>query len=58
MKDPQKRKMKELEQELKETKEKLVVYEKLVEITNRELGEDVLKKIVAKLSKNWPPKVG
>ena len=58
MKDPQKRKMKELDQELKETKEKLVVYEKLIEITNRELGEDVLKKIATKLSKSWPPKVG
>jgi transposase-like protein len=58
MKDPQRRKIKELEQELKETKEKLEVYEKLIEITNRELGEDVLKKIATKLSKNWQAKVG
>lgn len=38
MNDPQKRKIKELERELKETKEKLI------EITNRELGEDFAKK--------------
>lgn len=58
MKDPQRRKIKELEQELKKAKEKLVVYEKLIEITNHELGEDVLKKIATKLSKNWQAKVG
>jgi transposase len=57
VKDPQKRKIKDLEQELREAKEKLLVYEKLIEITNRELGEDVRKKIVTKLSENWPPKV-
>ena len=58
IKDPQKRKIKELERELMETKEKLLVYEKLVEITNRELGEDVRKNIATKLSENWHPKVG
>lgn len=58
MKDPQKRKIKELEQELTEAKEKLLVYEKLIEITNRELGEDVRKNIATKLSKNWHPKAG
>jgi hypothetical protein len=55
--NPQKRKIKDLEQELIEAKEKLLVYEKLIEITNRELGADVQKNIAAKLSKNWPPKV-
>ena len=45
-----------LEHELKEAKEKLRVYEKLIEVTNRELGIDIQKKIATKLSKNWQPK--
>jgi transposase len=56
LKDPQQRRIKELEHELKEVKEKLMVYEKLMEITNRELGEDVRKNIATKLSENWQPK--
>jgi hypothetical protein len=56
LKDPQQRRIKELEAELKEAKEKLMVYEKLIEITNRNLGEDVRKNIATKLSENWPPK--
>jgi transposase len=58
MKDPQKKKIKELEHELKKAKEQLMVYEKLIEITNRELDVDIQKKIATKLSKNWHPKVG
>lgn len=53
MQDPQKRRIKELERQLKDSQEKILVYEKLIEITNRELGEDVRKKIVTKLSKSW-----
>ena len=56
LKDPQQRRIKELERELKDAKEKLLVYEKLIEITNRNLGEDVRKNIATKLSENWPPK--
>ena len=56
MNDPQQRRIKALERELKEAKEKLLVYEKLIEITNRSLGRDVRKNIVTKLSENWQPK--
>ena len=53
MKDPQKQRIKELEHELKEAQEKIMVYEKLIEIANRESGIDVRKNIVTKLSENW-----
>jgi uncharacterized protein YeeX (DUF496 family) len=56
LQDPQQRRIKELERKLKDSQEKILVYEKLIEITNRELGEDVLKKIVTKLSEKWQPK--
>ena len=56
MKDSQKRRIKELEQELKEAVEKILVYEKLIEITKRETGIDVRKNIDTKLSENWQPK--
>jgi len=52
LKDPQKRHIKELEHELKEAREKILVYEKLIEITKRETGIDVRKNIDTKLSKN------
>lgn len=53
MKDPQKQRIKELEHELKEAQEKIMVYEKLIEIANLESGIDVRKNIVTKLSENW-----
>lgn len=53
MKDPQKQRIKELEHELKEAREKIMVYEKLIEITKRESGIDVIKNIGTKLSENW-----
>jgi len=53
MKDPQKQRIKELEHELKEAREKIMVYEKLIEITKRESGIDVRKNIGTKLSENW-----
>lgn len=56
MKDPQKQRIKELEAKLKAAEQKLKVYDKLIEITNRELDQDIIKKIEAKLSKNWQPK--
>lgn len=57
MKDPQKQRIKDLEHELKEAREKLVVYDKLIEITKRETGIDILKNIDTKLSENWPSKI-
>ena len=56
LQDPQQRRIKELERKLKASQEKILVYEKLIEITNRELGEDVRKKIATKLSEKWQPK--
>lgn len=56
LKDPQKQRIKELEHELREAREKILVYEKLLEVTKRETGIDVRKNIATKLSKNWQPK--
>jgi transposase len=56
MKDPQKQRIKELEKKLKAAELKLKVYDKLIEITNRELDTDVVKKIEARLSKSWQQK--
>lgn len=56
MKDPQKQRIKELEHELKEAREKILVYEKLIEVTKRESGIDIIKNIDTKLSANWQPK--
>jgi len=56
MKDPQKQRIKELEKKLKAAELKLQVYDKLIEVTNRELGTDILKKIEARLSENWQQK--
>jgi transposase-like protein len=52
MKDPQKQRIKELEEKLKKAEEKIKIYDKLIEVTNRELQEDVIKKIGAKLQKS------
>ena len=56
LKDPQKQRIKELEYELKQAREKILVYEKLLEVTKRETGIDVRKNIDTKLSENWQPK--
>jgi len=58
MKDPQKQRIKELEAKLKAAELKLKVYDKLIEVTNRELGADIIKKIEAKLSESWQQKKG
>lgn len=52
MKDPQKQRIRELERKLKDAELKLKVYDKLIEITNRELDQDVVKKIEAELSRS------
>jgi len=56
LKDPQKQRIKELEHELREAREKILVYEKLLEITKRETARDIIKKIDTKLSESWQPK--
>jgi transposase-like protein len=56
MKDPQKQRIKELEHKLKAAELKLKVYDKLIEVTNRELDSDIIKKIEARLSENWQQK--
>jgi transposase-like protein len=58
MKDPQKQRIKELEEKLKAAELKLKVYDKLIEVTNRELDQDIIKKIEAKLSESWQQKKG
>ena len=52
MKDPQKQRIKELEKKLKAAELKLKVYDKLIEVTNRELDTDIVKKIKAELSRS------
>jgi len=56
MKDPQKERIKELEAKLKSAELKLKVYDKLIEVTNRELDADIVKKIEARLSESWQQK--
>ena len=56
MKDPQKQRIKELEAKLKAAELKLKVYDKLIEVTNRELDADIVKKIEARLSESWQQK--
>jgi transposase len=58
MKDPQKQRIRELEKKLKAAEEKLRVYDKLIEVTNRELDQDIIKKIEAKLSESLQQKKG
>lgn len=50
MKDPQKQRIKDLEKQLAEAKLKLVAYEKLIEIAEKEDGVSILKKDGAKQS--------
>jgi transposase-like protein len=57
-KDPQNKRIKELENKLRQAELKLKAYEKVIEITNRELDADTLKKIGAKLSGNWQQNKG
>jgi len=52
MKDPQKQRIKELERQLAEEKLKVIAYEKLIEIAEREDGISILKKGAAKQLKS------
>lgn len=52
IKDPEKQRIKELEKQLASMKLKLGLYEKLIEITEREEGISILKKDGAKQSRN------
>ena len=52
MKDPQKQRIRDLEKKLKAAEHQLKVYDKLIEITNRELDKDIVKKIEAELSRS------
>ena len=52
MKDPQKQRIRDLEKKLKAAEQQLKVYDKLIEITNRDLDHDVIKKIEAELSRS------
>lgn len=54
MKDPQKRRIKELEKQLADAKLKLIAYEKLIEIAEQEEGISILKKSEAKQSGSLP----
>lgn len=58
MKDPQKQRIRELEKKLQAAELRLKVYDKLIEVTNRELDTDIIKKIEARLSENWQQKKG
>lgn len=52
MKDPQKQRIKELEKQLADEKLKVVAYQKLIEIAEREEGISILKKDEAKQSES------
>ena len=54
MKDPQKQRIKDLEKQLEDARLKLVAYEKLIEITEKEEGISILKKEGAKQSVSLP----
>jgi transposase len=56
MKDPQKQRIRELEKKLKAAELELKVYDKLIEVTNRELDQDIVKKIEAELSRSLQKK--
>ena len=56
MNDAQNQRSKELENKLKAAQLKLKVYDKLIEVTNRELDADIVKKIEARLSESWQQK--
>jgi transposase len=54
MKDPQKRRIKELERQLADEKLKVLAYQKLIEIAEREEGISILKKAEARQSVSLP----
>jgi transposase len=54
MKDPQKQRIKDLEKQLGDAKLKLIAYEKLIAIAEKEEGISILKKDEAKQSERLP----
>ena len=50
--EQQQQRIRELEKKLKHAEFKLLVYDKLIEVTNRQLDIDVIKKIEARLSES------
>jgi len=54
MKDPQKQRIKELEKQLEDARLKVLAYEKLISITEKEEGISILKKDVAKQLTSFP----
>ncbi len=54
MKDPQKQRIKDLEKQLEEARLKVLAYEKLISITEKEEGISILKKDVAKQLMSLP----
>ncbi len=54
MKDPQKRRIKDLEQELADVKLKLLAYEKLIALAEKEEGISILKKDEARQLPSLP----
>lgn len=54
MKDPQKRRIKELEKQLEDARLKVLAYEKLISIAEKEEGISILKKDVAKQLTSLP----
>jgi transposase len=54
MKDPQKQRIKDLEKQLEDAKLKLIAYEELIAITEKEDGISILKKDGAKQSVSLP----
>lgn len=52
MKNTEQRRIKELEKKLKAAEQKLIVYDKLIEVTYRELDPGIIKKIEAELQKS------
>lgn len=54
MKDPQKQRIKELEKQLEDARLKVLAYEKLISITEKEEGISILKKDAAKQLTSLP----
>jgi transposase len=54
MKDPQKQRIKELEKQLEDARLKVLAYEKLISIAEKEEGISILKKDVAKQLTSLP----
>jgi transposase-like protein len=48
----QQQRIRELEKKLRDAEFKILVYDKLIEVTNRQLDTDVIKKIEAELSES------